>query len=198
MIRSMAVFVVVLSLVISGCSPDKKEEPGSSASLLGQITPLSQADKEKILAFKKELFDIEKVSQKALTLVGNEVKLMAKGEKSSFDAADLADKAKVESENALDAFAKKKLPENLSAWVNQNLKEVKEGYSASYKAKIESLAAVKKFLDEKNPLALLEYKKKASEAEKLLKGSTEKLVMVLSQAGQSDKNAPASGKTVKE
>jgi hypothetical protein len=62
----------------SGCSPDKKEEPGSSASFLGQITPLSQADKEKILAFKKELFDIEKISQKALTFVGNEIKLSGK------------------------------------------------------------------------------------------------------------------------
>jgi hypothetical protein len=55
------------------------------------------------------LFDIDSVSKKALTLVGNELKLVAKGEKSSFNVAELAEKAKEKSQNALDSFTRKTL-----------------------------------------------------------------------------------------
>ncbi len=183
MIRTKVFFMAIMSLAIFGCSSEKKETEVTAPAPPEQVRLLSQADKEKIMAYKKELFDIEKVSKKAFSLVGDEIKLVVKGEKDAFDVASLVDKAKSESRKSIDNLLKEAVPEKLPPWFSQNLADVKKGFLDGYKVKAESFAAVKRFVDEKSPTALLEYKQKEAQANKLLQDARSKLTLVLAAAG---------------
>jgi hypothetical protein len=197
MVRTKVFFSAIITMAIFGCSSEKKETQVMSTAPPEQVKALSQADKEKIMAFKKELFDIEKISKKALTLVGDEIKLVVKGEKDSVDVASLVDKAKSESSKSLDNMLKEAVPGKLPPWFTRNLAEAKKGFLDGYKAKAESFAAVKRFVDEKSPMALLEYKQKDAQANKLLQDARGKLdiVMVAAglQTGKTDKSGKNSG-----
>jgi hypothetical protein len=194
MIRTKLFIMAMMTMAIFGCSSEKKETQVTTTAPPEQIKLLSQADKEKIMAFKKELFDIENLSKKALSLVGDEIKLVVKGEKDSVDVATLVDKAKSESRKSLDNLLKEAVPEKLPPWFNQNLAEAKKGFLDGYKAKVESFAAVKRFVDEKSPMALLEYKQKDSQASKLLQDAHGKLDIVLAAAGLPNGKTDKSGK----
>jgi hypothetical protein len=139
-------------MLFSGCSPEHKDASLISPPPPEQIKTLTQGDREKIAAFEKELFDIEKISKKAMTLVGNEVKQVITGEKDSVDAAALVAAAKGEAKKSLDNLVTKYVPAKLPPWFSQNLLDAKKGYSAAYTAKIESFAAIKRFTVEKEIL----------------------------------------------
>ena len=194
MIRTKVFFMAIMTMAIFGCSSENKETPVTSTAPPEQVKSLSQADKDKIMAFKKELFDIEKLSKKALTLVSDEIKLVVKGEKDAVDVASLVDKAKSESSKSLDNLLKEAVPGKLPPWFNQNLAEAKKGFLDGYKAKAESFAAVKRFIDEKSPTALLEYKQKETQANKLLQDARGKLDIVLAAAGLPTGKTDKSGK----
>ncbi len=189
MIRTKLFFVAIMTMSIFGCTSEKKETQKTTTAPPEQIRLLSQADKEKILAFKKELFDIDILSKKAMTLVGEEIKLVVKGEKDSVDVAALIDKAKSESSKSFDNLLKEAVPEKLPPWFTQNLAEAKKGLLDGYRAKVVSFTAVKRFVEEKSPAALLEYKKKAAQANKLLQDAHAKLSFVLAAAGLPAENA---------
>lgn len=48
-----------------------------------------------------------------------------------------------------------------------------------------SSCAIKNFITEKNPMALLEYRKKSSEAQELYAGATDKFKMIMTATGGS-------------
>ena len=194
MIQTKVFFMAIMLLAIFGCSSEKKQEQVTVPAPPEQVKALSQEDKEKIMAFKKELFDVEKVSKKAFSLVGEEIKLVVKGDKDAFDVASLVDKAKSESRKSLDNLIKEAVPGKLPPWFNQNLTDAKKGFLDGYKAKIESFAAVKRFVDEKSPTALLEYKQKDAQADKLLQDAHKKLNIVLAAAGLSTGKNDYAGK----
>jgi hypothetical protein len=194
MIRTKLFFMAIMLTAILGCSSENKQEQVAVPAPPEQVKVLSQADKEKIMVFKKELFDIEKVSKKAISLVGEEIKFVVKGEKDAFDVTSLIDKAKSEAHKSLDNLAKEAVPGKLPPWFSQNLAEAKKGLLDGYKAKIESIAAVKRFVDGKNPTALLEYKQKDAEANKLLEEAHGKLDIVLASAGFPTEKTDKSGK----
>ncbi len=189
--------IAAIALAITGCnSKEQKEETVSSQAPPEQVKMLSQADRDNITAFRKDLLSIENVSKNALTLVGEEVKLVIKGEKGSIDMASLVDKAKAESGTLIGSLVKEAVPGKLPPWFSRNLTDAKDGFCAAYKAKIESLDAVKKFLEDKNPLSLLEYRKKAALADKLIENAKGKLALVWSAAGLPAENAVTTGAPV--
>lgn len=192
--RSMIVIVAIISLIGAGCSSEQKDTSLSSGAPPEQIKALSQTDREKIVAYEKELFDIERISKKAMALVGNEVRQVITGEKESVDTTALVDAAKGEAKKSLDTLVKKVVPANLPPWFTKNLVNAKKSFSEAYSAKIESFEAVKKFIDEKNPAALLEYKKKGALADKQFRDAREKLAAVLKASGPAGENAVQSGK----
>jgi hypothetical protein len=194
MIRTKLLFMAIMTMAIFGCTSEKKETQVTTTAPPEQIRLLSQADKENILAFKKELFNIDKISGRALTLVGNEIKLVVKGEKDAVDVASLVEKAKSESVKSLDNLLKETVPGKLPPWFTRNLVEAKKGFLEGYKAKAESFAAIKRFIDEKSPTALLEYKQKDSQADKLLRDARGKLDIVLAAAGLPNGKTGESGK----
>ncbi|MEI8356482.1 MAG: hypothetical protein WCG31_10420 [Deltaproteobacteria bacterium] len=183
MIRMKLFFIAIMTIAIFGCASEKKETEVISTAPPEQVVSLSKGDKEKMLTFKKDLFDIDKLSKKALTLLGDEIKLVVKGEKSTVDLASLVDKARDESRKSLDNLLKEAVPGKLPPWFTRNLEDAKKGFLDAYKSKADSFAAVKRFVDEKSPLALLEYKQKGAQADKLLKDARSKLDIVLAAAG---------------
>lgn len=181
--RNTFVFaLVVAAMVVVGCSSEKEPQIQTVAPV-EEVKALTSADKQKIKKFRDGLFDIEKVSGKALAIVGDEMKLMAKGEKGALDVASLVEKAKTESAKSLDKFMKETVPGTLPPWFSRNLAEAKNGFVGGYKAKLESFEAVKKSIEEKNPMALLEYKQKDAQAQKLLGDANSRLRAVLAAAG---------------
>jgi hypothetical protein len=192
--RSIILIAALFSTLIAGCSSDKKETAVSSTAPPEQVKALSQSDREKIASFEKELFDVEKLSKKALALVGNELKQVMTGEKKTVDASALVDEAKGEAKKSLDSLVAKAVPAKLPPWFTQNLMEVKKGFSDAYTAKIESFEAIKRFAEEKSPAALLEYKQKGALADKQFQAARAKLTAVLTASGLPLKDAATPGK----
>ncbi|MRR06130.1 MAG: hypothetical protein EG828_04175 [Deltaproteobacteria bacterium] len=193
MTRSILLISALLSTLFVGCSSDRNENPVTSTAPPEQVKALSQADREKIATFEKELFDVEKLSKKALALVGNELKQVITGEKETVDASALVDEAKGEAKKSLDSLVAKAVPAKLPPWFTQNLVEAKKGFSAAYMAKIESFEAIKGFAEEKSPSALLEYKQKGALADKQFQEARERLAAVLTASGLPLKGAATTG-----
>lgn len=151
MIRTIVFFMAIMTMAISGCSSENKETQVISTPPPGQVKSLSQADKDKIMAFKKELFDIEKLSKKALTLVGDEIKLVVKGEKDAVDVASLVDKAKNESRKSLDNLLKEAVPENFHHGSPRTWRKLKKVFSTAIRPKPSPLLQSKDSLTRKVP-----------------------------------------------
>lgn len=169
-------------LLLVSCSSDKKEA-SQTPPPQEQIKALSQLDKEKIATFGKDLFDVDRISGKAMSLVGNEIKKVITGEKESVDATSFLDAAKREAGKSMEAMLKQAVPEKIPPWFAQNLGEAKKGFADAYSAQIASFDAVRRFIDEKNPTALIEYKQKAALADKSFRSAREKLATVVTASG---------------
>jgi hypothetical protein len=193
--RRYSALLIPLFFLVVGCSSDK-QKTSETPPPPEQIRALSTLDKEQIAAFGKDLFNIDEISAKAMTLVGNEIKQVIMGEKEAVDAVSLLDAAKIEAGKSLDTMLKKAVPAELPPWFTQNLVEAKKGFADAYSAKIASFDAIRRFMDEKNPAMLIEYKQKAALADKSFRDAREKLAAVLNVSGIQTKDAaPASGKT---
>jgi hypothetical protein len=192
MTRNILLIAALLSSLFAGCSSDRNEKPVTSTVPPEQVKALSQTDREKIATFEKELFDVEKLSKKAMALIGNELKQAITGEKETMDASALVDAAKGEAKKSLDSLLATTVPAKLPLWFTQNLVSAKKGFSDAYTAKIESFEAIKRFSEEKNPSDLLEYKQKGALADKKFQEARERLAAVLDASGLSLKDAGTS------
>jgi hypothetical protein len=84
---------------------------------------------------------------------------------------------------AMESLSIKAIPDALPTEAKILLNEVKIGLIASYKAYAESFDAIKSFITDKNPMALLEYRKKNSQAQELNKGAADKFKTIMTAAG---------------
>lgn len=179
-------YIVLIALVsgimaLCGCSSEKAPEP----QLKIPVITLSPVDKEKLLSFQKDILNVESITDKAVTLAGEELKLVLKGGEASINLPDIIEKAKAECQLAGELLAKKTVPETLPPELAILLNDGKNGLIAANKAYAESFVAIKKFIAEKNPMALLEYHKKSSEAQELYAGATDKFKMIMTATGGS-------------
>lgn len=175
------VITIVLAtflLALSGCSTEKPPEPQKIPAFV-----LSLADKEKLAAFQKEVLNVESLTDKALKVATDELKTVLKGGEISINLPSIIDRAKSESLKAGEALAKKAIPEGLPPEAKKLLNESKLGFIAAYKGYAESFDAIRSFTTDKNPMTLLEYRKKNAEAQEQLKGATEKLKLIMTAAG---------------
>lgn len=177
-------YIVLVALIsgimsVCGCSSEKASEPQQKVP---SIT-LSPADKEKLLAFQKDILNIESISDKAVKLAGDELKNVIRAGGAPLNLPALIDKAKFECSSAGDSLAKKMIPEGLPPEVKILLNDSKVGLIAAYKAYAESFDAIKSFVSDKNPLALLEYRKKSSQAQELFTGASDKFKTIMNAAG---------------
>jgi hypothetical protein len=166
-------------MAVCGCTTEKTSEPPQK---IPAIT-LSPADKVKLMAFQKDILSIESLTDKAVKLAGDEVKNIIKGGAVSMSIPAIVDKAKTECLLAGEAVAKKQVPEALPPGLKTLLNEGKSGLIAANKAYAESFDAIKSFIADKNPMALLEYRKKSSQAQKLFSDATEKFKTIMIAAG---------------
>jgi hypothetical protein len=176
----MAVIILMSGIMaLSGCTTEKTPEPQQQIPAL----TLSASDKEKLLVFQKEILNIENLTDKAVKLAVDELKNVIKGGEVSTNIATLIDKAKTECLLAGEALAKKAIPESLPPEVKTLLNDGRTGLIAAYKAYAESFDAIKRFAADKNPMVLLEYRKKHTEAQELYNAAVIKLKTVMTAAG---------------
>jgi hypothetical protein len=175
------VLIAVLSGIVSlcGCTAEKTPEPQIK---IPAIT-LSSADKEKLLAFQKEILNIENLTDKAIKIAGDELKNVIKGGEISINLPSIIEKTKSECLLASESLAKKAIPEGISPEVKNLLNDGKVGLIAAYKAYAESFDAIRNFVTDKNPMALLEYRKKSSQAQELYNVASEKLKRIMTASG---------------
>ena len=184
---SIQKFFVPIALVIlmngimalSGCTTEKTPEPQQQIPAIS----LSAADKEKLLVFQKEILNIENLTDKAVKLAVDELKNVIKGGEVSTNIATLVDKAKAECLLAGELLTRKVIPEVLPPEAKRLLNEGRTGLVAAYKAYAESFDAINNFATDKNPMALLEYRKKQTEAQELYNAAAAKLKTVMTAAG---------------
>jgi hypothetical protein len=173
--------LIYVALTLCGCSTEKAPEPAPKIPAIA----LSLADKEKLLAFQKDLLNIEGIADKAVKLAGDELKKAIKGEEVSISLSSITDRAKAECLLAGETLAKKSVPDTLPPEIKKLLNDSKADLAASYKAYAESFDAIRGFVTDKNPMALLEYRKKSSEARKLFTDATDTVKKVMTAAGAS-------------
>lgn len=177
--RMVTLAVASALLIVSGCSAEKPPEPAKAIPAI----VLSMADREKLATFRKDILNIENLTDKALNLAGEELKNVLKGGEISINLPSIVDKAKTECLQAGESLAKKAVPAALPPEAKRLLDESKTGLIASYRAYAESFDAIRSFTADRNPLALLEYRKKNAEAQQQLKEATEKLQRIMAAAG---------------
>jgi hypothetical protein len=175
------VLIALVSVIMAlcGCSAEKTPEPPQK---IPAIT-LSPADKEKLLAFQKDILNIDGLADKAVKLAGNELKNVIKGGNISINLPTIIDKARAECLLAGGLLAQKTVPEALPPELKRYLNDGKTGLIAANKAYAESFVAIKSFITDKNPVALLEYRKKSLQAQELYTGATDKFKMIMTAAG---------------
>lgn len=166
-------------MTLSGCTTEKTPEPQQQIPAIS----LSAADKEKLLAFQKEILNIENLTDKAVKLAVDELKNVIKGGEVSTNIATLVDKAKAECLLAGELLTRKVIPEVLPPEAKRLLDEGRTGLIAAYKAYAESFDAIKRFAADKNPMALHEFRKKHKEAQELYNAAAIKLKTVMTAAG---------------
>jgi len=147
------------------------------------VITLSPADKEKLLAFQKEVLNIENLTDKAVKLAVEELKNVIKGGEISLNLSSVIEKAKTESLLAAESLSQKTVPESMNPEMKKILGEGKTGLILAYKAYADSFEAIRSFITDKNPLALLEYRKKNSQAQELYDGAVQKLKLIMTAAG---------------
>lgn len=174
----IVIALAALLPALFGCSAEKPPEPQNISAFV-----LSVADKEKLAAFQKEVLTTGNLTDKALNVAAEELKTVLKGGEISLNLPSIIDRAKSESLKAGESLAKKAIPEGLPPEANKLLNESKAGFIAAYKAYAESFEAVRSFTTDKNPMTLLEYRKKNAEAQEQLKGATERLKQIMAAAG---------------
>lgn len=177
----VVITLIYVALTLCGCSTEKAPEPAQKIPVIA----LSLADKEKLLAFQKDLLNIEGIADKAVKLAGDELKKAIKGEEVSISLSSITDRAKAECLLAGETLAKKSVPDTLPPEIKKLLNDSKADLGASYKAYAESFDAIRGFITDKNPMALLEYRKKSSEARKLFTDATDTVKKVMTAAGVS-------------
>jgi hypothetical protein len=175
----IGIVLLIVTMALCGCSTERAPEP---AQQIPAFT-LSAADKEKLMSFQKEILSIESLTDKAVKLAGDELKNVIKGGEVSINLPSVIDKAKAECLLAEEALAKKGVPEVLPPEAKSLLVDAKTGLISAYKAYSESFDAIKSFVNDKNPLALLEYRKKSSEAQKLYNEAADKFKKIMTAAG---------------
>jgi hypothetical protein len=177
------IFVILLMIGCAwqiGCSSGKKSVEAQEKVT---VIPMSQADKDSLSAFRKDLTELESLTDKTMKVASEEVMKIVKGGDASISVAGLAEKAKAECLQTSDLLEKKAVPDNLPPEIRNFLVEGKNGLAASYRAHGESYEAVRVFLAEGKPLALLEYRSKSAKARELSGGATEKLERAMATAG---------------
>ena len=166
-------------MVICGCTTEKSPPPQQQ---IPAIT-LTSADKEKLQAFQKEILNVENLTDKAVKMAVDELKNVIKGGEVNVNVSSIIDKAKTECLLAGESLAKKAIPEALPPEAKNLLNDGKTGLIAAYKAYAESFDAIKNFITDKNPIALLEYRKKNAQALDLYNIAAAKFKTIMTAAG---------------
>lgn len=176
--KCIVFFLMILSLALIGCSGDKVQEQAQ----LPDIT-LSEAEKNALIAYYNDLISFEGIADKAIKVAENEAVNLIKGGEGSVTLASVIGKAKDECLRTVESLAKANVPDMLPPEAKKLLSEGKNDLAAAYKAHAESFESINAFIAEKNPMALIEYRKKSAQAQELFNTATAKLNQIMKASG---------------
>lgn len=171
--------VIVASLAIIACS---QEKPAEVPQKLPTVT-LSPAERESLLSFQKSLVNTEYIADKAVKVAVDEIKNVISGGQVTIDLPAIVERTKGECLKAGTELAKSAIPAKLPPELQASLRDGRDGLIASYKAYGEAFDAVRSFTTEKNPMLLLEYRKKYAQAQELYGSAAQKIKVALSSCG---------------
>lgn len=178
--KHVILIVTMVSIVtLCGCTAEKATPPIQQL----QAVNLSIGDKEKLIAFQKDILNVETLTDKAIKIAGDELKNVIKGGTISTSLPSVIEKTKTECLLAGETLLKKTVPETLPPEMKTMLNEGRGGLVSSYKAYAESFDAIRNFVTDKNPMALLEYQKKSSQAKELYTNAANKFSVIMTAAG---------------
>lgn len=177
--HSLLLILISGIMALYGCTNEKTPVPQQQLP----VVSLSAADKEKLQAFQKEILNIENLTDKAVKLVRDELMSVIKSGGVSINLLSMADKAKTECLLAGETLAKKTIPEALPQDVKTLLNDGRAGLITAYKTYAESFDALKIFVTDKDPMALLEYRKKSTQAQELYNAAAAKFKVIMAAAG---------------
>jgi len=177
--HSVLIVLITGIMALYGCSTQKPPEPQQK---IPAIT-LSSVDKEKLMAFQKEVLSVENLTDKSIKLAADELKRVMTGGEASVSLPSIIEKAKLECLRSGEVLAKTVVPDALPPEAKILLTEGKTGLVIAYKAYAESFDAIRSFVTDKNPMALLEYRKKSALAQEQTYVATNKLKQIMTAAG---------------
>lgn len=171
--------LVIASLTIVACS---QEKPAEVPQKLPAVT-LAPAERESLLSFQKNLVNTEYIADKAVKVAVDEIKNVISGGQVTIDLPAIVERTKGECLKAGTELAKNAIPAKLPPELQASLRDGRDGLIASYKAYGEAFDAIRSFTAEKNPMLLLKYRKKYSQAQELYGSAAQKIKMALSSCG---------------
>ncbi|BCG46605.1 hypothetical protein GEOBRER4_n1412 [Citrifermentans bremense] len=171
--------LVIVSLAIIACS---QEKPSEAPKKLPAVT-LTPAERESLLSFQKNLLDKEYIADKAVKIAVTEIKNAISGGQATADLPAIIGRAKGECLKTGAELTQSVIPAKLPPELQASLRDGRDALIASYKAYGEAFDALRSFTAEKNPMLLLEYRKKYAEAQELYGGAAQKIKGALSSCG---------------
>jgi hypothetical protein len=176
--KCIGFFLIIFSLALIGCSGEKAQEQAQ----LPNIT-LSEAEKNALTAYYKDLISVEGIADKAIKVAEDEVVNLIKGGEGSVTLASVIAKAQDECLRTVESLAKANVPDMLPPEAKRLLNEGKNDLVAAYKAHAESFESINTFIAEKSPMALIEYRKRSAHAQELFNTATAKLNQIMKASG---------------
>jgi len=116
-----------------------------------------EAQKQAVLDFEKQFFNIEKPTSLALQDFSNKAGKLGQGV-TVYDLYEAANKAKNACKNTQMIYTSLKIPDNIPDDVKKILKDAKSDLSTAYYSKSIAMDKAMKFLDEQKPSQMQEYK----------------------------------------
>ena len=176
---SICIWAAFLFPVVLGCTPEKQNE----AAPAHEQSVLNETDRERVRTMIQDLQLTAGLPQRTFELLRKEVTALSTGKSEAVTLAALVDLAKSQILAAGADLSAKTLPEGLPAGIRQDLQQAKEAMIKAGQLKSESLDAVQRFMEEKKPMILLEYRSKLSASAKQLEEARVMLKQVRDAAG---------------
>lgn len=156
------IFMIICIAIIDPSSDEPNEQAGTSNT--DSIT-VTEEQKQAILSFEQELYDIEKIATQAMQAYQDKANGLSDGSANIFDTYSAASNAKEKCDIVRRSYYEAEIPEGLPKKIEESLKEAKSELSTAYMVKAEAMEAAMAFLDNQKPSDLQKYKDEMSNAD---------------------------------
>jgi hypothetical protein len=156
---SLALIALILMVATSPDASkvsETKNEPAVSQATGEEL----KKQQDLVLAFEKQLLDIDKTAQVTISVMEQGFTDLAAGKISVNELYTLVKNARIAADTANNAYRALKVPDGLPKEIEKNLYDAKSSASTGYFTKKQALDAALRYLDDQKPSDLDEYQRK--------------------------------------